>query len=225
MATFRPLVLVSGVPSELPANSDITGGAYQLNTITAGSGLAGGGTVGSNVRLDVELVPNASGLYFDGSERLGIDGSAVASGNAALTVGATALASGNAALSLGETALASGNAALGVATAALPLTGGTMAGPIVISGAGPASPGLRSNADSGLYGSGYYTGIAASGVGQLLIGPDGVAVEGSGIVIATSQTPATSSSPGRAGTIAWDSNYFYICVATNTWKRSDINIW
>jgi hypothetical protein len=175
--------------------------------------------------LDVELVPNASGLYFDGSNRLGIDGIAVASGNAALIVSATALASGNAALSLGETALSSGNAALGVATAALPLTGGTMAGPIVISGVGPASPGLQSNSDSGLYGSGYYTGISASGVGQLLVGPDGVAVEGSGIVIAISQTPATSSSPGRAGTIAWDSNYFYICVATNTWKRSDINIW
>jgi len=225
MATYRPLVLVSGVPSELPANADITGGAYQQNTITAGSGLAGGGTVGSNVRLDVELAANASGLYFDGSLRLGIDGSAVASGNAALTVGSTALASGNAALSLGANALASGNAGLAVATAALPLTGGTMAGPIVISGSNPLSPGIQSNANSGLYGSGQYTGIGATGVGRLLIGPDGVAVEGSGIVITTSRTPATSSSTGRAGTIAWDSNYLYICVATNTWKRSDINIW
>lgn len=211
MATYRPLVLVSGVPSELPANADITGGAYQLNTITAGSGLSGGGTVGSNVRLDVELVPNASGLYFDASSRLGIDGSAIASGNAAL--------------SLGTTALASGNAGLSVADSRLPLTGGTMSGPIVVSGATPAAPALRSNSNSGIYGSGNYTGVASNGISQILVGPDSVVVEGSGVVIAVSQTPASSSSPGRAGTIAWDSNYFYICTSTNTWKRSDINIW
>ena len=211
MATYRPLVLVSGIPSELPANSEITGGAYQLNTITAGSGLSGGGTVGSNVRLDVELVPNASGLYFDASNRLGIDGGAIASGNAAL--------------SLGTTALASGNAGLSVADSRLPLTGGTMSGPIVVSGATPATPALRSNSNSGIYGSGNYTGVASNGVSRILVGPDSVVVEGSGVVIAVSQTPASSSSPGRAGTIAWDSNYFYICTSTNTWKRSDINIW
>jgi len=35
-------------------------------------------------------------------------------------------------------------------------------------------------------------------------------------------TPSTkaANATGVAGQIAWDSNYIYICVATNTWKRS-----
>jgi hypothetical protein len=31
--------------------------------------------------------------------------------------------------------------------------------------------------------------------------------------------PASSGSTGVAGTIAFDSNYIYVCTATNTWKR------
>lgn len=37
--------------------------------------------------------------------------------------------------------------------------------------------------------------------------------------------PATSSSPGRKGDNAFDSNYFYVCVATNTWKRVALSTW
>ena len=31
--------------------------------------------------------------------------------------------------------------------------------------------------------------------------------------------PATSSSRGTVGQLAWDATYWYICTATNTWKR------
>lgn len=31
--------------------------------------------------------------------------------------------------------------------------------------------------------------------------------------------PATATSAGVAGNMAYDSSYFYICTATNTWKR------
>ena len=225
MAIYRPIVLVSGIPSELPAGSEITGGAYQLNTITAGSGLSGGGTISSSPRLDIELVPNASGLYFDGSSRLGDDGTSLASGLAALTVASTALASGNSALTVGATALASGNAALVVATNSLPLTGGTMSGPVTLSGYGPTSPALRSNADTGVYVSGFYVGISSSGIGQLLVGPDYVKTERDSFLIETSKTPASAGASGITGQISWDSNYLYVCVATNTWKRTDINTW
>lgn len=44
-------------------------------------------------------------------------------------------------------------------------------------------------------------------------------------VITTSITPATSSAPGIAGTIAWDANYIYVCIAANTWKRVAIATW
>jgi hypothetical protein len=40
-----------------------------------------------------------------------------------------------------------------------------------------------------------------------------------GNLILAAQTPATSSSAGTAGTFAYDSNYLYICIATNTWRR------
>lgn len=73
MTSRRPLVLISGSFSELPQNDTIVGAS-------------------------LSLVANPSGLYLDGAD-LGIDGSAIASGQAAQTTANTALASGNAALS------------------------------------------------------------------------------------------------------------------------------
>ncbi len=37
--------------------------------------------------------------------------------------------------------------------------------------------------------------------------------------------PATNSSSGVAGQIAYDNDYLYICVATNTWKRFPLLLW
>ena len=37
--------------------------------------------------------------------------------------------------------------------------------------------------------------------------------------------PASASAPGTAGQIAFDSDYFYRCVATNTWKRAALSTW
>lgn len=42
---------------------------------------------------------------------------------------------------------------------------------------------------------------------------------GDHIRIDTSQTPASSSASGTKGEIAYDSDYIYVCVATNSWKR------
>jgi hypothetical protein len=43
--------------------------------------------------------------------------------------------------------------------------------------------------------------------------------------IASGKAPATSSSAGVAGQIAWDENYVYVCTSTNTWKRSALTTW
>ncbi|MDC3266295.1 IPT/TIG domain-containing protein [bacterium] len=40
--------------------------------------------------------------------------------------------------------------------------------------------------------------------------------------INASNPPANSTSSGAAGTVAWDSNYFYVAVATDTWKKTPI---
>jgi hypothetical protein len=41
----------------------------------------------------------------------------------------------------------------------------------------------------------------------------------------SSTVPATSTDTGVTGQLAWDVNYFYICTATNTWKRTALSSW
>jgi|DEB0MinimDraft_3_1074331.scaffolds.fasta_scaffold374140_1 hypothetical protein len=72
MTSRRPLVLVSGTFSELPQGDSVAGAS-------------------------VTLAASPSGLIFVGAD-LGIDGVALASGEAAQVSANTALASGNAAL-------------------------------------------------------------------------------------------------------------------------------
>lgn len=59
---------------------------------------------------------------------------------------------------------------------------------------------------------------------QELVSP-GIDVNSSAIKIRSSFTPASSTDVGQAGTIAWDSNYIYVCVAQDTWKRVAIGTW
>lgn len=37
--------------------------------------------------------------------------------------------------------------------------------------------------------------------------------------------PATASSDGQKGEIAYDEQYIYICIGTNTWKRANLSTW
>jgi hypothetical protein len=89
MATRRPLVLASGVVSELFPGDTVFGA--QAGTLTAGSGLAGGGDLSTNQRVDVSLAAAPSGLIFVGN-RLGLDGAAQRTADIALASGNAALA-------------------------------------------------------------------------------------------------------------------------------------
>lgn len=84
MTLRKPLVVISGAVSQLPPNDTIEGASVS-SIATAGSGLTGGGLIATDFRFDISLAPNPSGLIFVG-DSLGIDGSALASGNAALAV-------------------------------------------------------------------------------------------------------------------------------------------
>lgn len=72
----------------------------------------------------------------------------------------------------------------------------------------------------------YSTDVSVSGTDKL-IGTDAdssnatknYTVQSIADYVVTSSVPSTSSSTGRAGQIAYDSTYIYICVATDTWKR------
>jgi hypothetical protein len=122
MVARRPVVVISGQRTELPPGDNIAG--VTAGTLTAGSGLDGGGSLSNTTVTNVSLAPNASGLIFVDNKYLALDGAAqrtaataISSGNYALSVSPVALASGLAGSSLAATALASGNAALSAISA------------------------------------------------------------------------------------------------------------
>ena len=52
-----------------------------------------------------------------------------------------------------------------------------------------------------------------------------VSTSGDSLRIDTAKTPSSASDTGTTGQIAWDSNYIYVCTATDTWKRTSIATW
>lgn len=48
-------------------------------------------------------------------------------------------------------------------------------------------------------------------------------VNGSTIRVRQNRTPASSAEACQKGEIAWDGSYLYVCVATDTWKRSSLS--
>ena len=75
------------------------------------------------------------------------------------------------------------------------------------------------------------TGNALSTAGALLLdvrnnGVSKHAVDLNGNIIEkVPTTPASATAAGVQGTICWDADYVYVCVATNTWKRSALGSW
>lgn len=50
-------------------------------------------------------------------------------------------------------------------------------------------------------------------------------IAGRGLRIMAPVVPATAASTGVAGDVAWDASFLYVCVATNTWKRTALTTW
>ena len=50
-------------------------------------------------------------------------------------------------------------------------------------------------------------------------------LSGNTIIISNPKTPSSSSDTGIQGQIAWDDNFIYVCISTNTWKRTAILTW
>jgi len=53
----------------------------------------------------------------------------------------------------------------------------------------------------------------------------GLDINGKLLRLRTAKTPANAGDTGNAGEICWDSNYLYVCVGINTWKRVALNTW
>lgn len=65
-------------------------------------------------------------------------------------------------------------------------------------------------------------GVPSVSVGGVLYAPSaliGLGMTVGGALILETDIPASSSASGTQGSITWDNNYIYICVATDTWKR------
>ena len=50
-------------------------------------------------------------------------------------------------------------------------------------------------------------------------------INGNQLRIRDSFTPSSATATGNKGEICYDSNYMYVCVATNTWKRAALASW
>lgn len=93
----------------------------------------------------------------------------------------------------------------------------------ILADAGTTSlPGVAFNGDSD-------TGMCASGANELTLATAGTVrvqlntsrpIFNYNVVnINTSKTPASAGATGTLGDFCWDSSYFYICTASNTWRR------
>lgn len=209
------------VPNAALANSSVTlsGTANQIQ-------VSGGGTLSLGGTATLSL-PNSVALGVAGSS----SGSLVLSG---ATSGATSIrpsaAAGNWSITLppssgsagqflqtdgtGNTSWASASGAItGLATNALPrATSSTALGNSSISDNGTTvsitEPMAISSGATNAIGIGTTTPAAA------------LDINSNSLIIEIAQTPASSSAACTTGTLAWDANYLYVCVASNSWRRS-----
>jgi hypothetical protein len=75
---------------------------------------------------------------------------------------------------------------------------------------------------------------AVLGTKNLIAGPGILASDANGNAVISADTtlvglhvtvPQTSGAACQAGAWSYDSNYFYVCVGTNTWRRSALSSW
>lgn len=67
--------------------------------------------------------------------------------------------------------------------------------------------------------------VADSRHAFLVDGSERFAVEDTGVILKAVTAPSSASDTGTTGQVVWDSNYIYVCVAANTWKRVAIATW
>ena len=103
---------------------------------------------------------------------------------------------------------------------------------LMIHGTGPA--GLRLTASggpitftTGAGGTGEYARFTSGKLGIATgASPTAVLDVNSDIFrLRTAKTPSSAGDTGNTGDICWDTDYIYVCVNTNTWKRTPISTW
>ena len=67
--------------------------------------------------------------------------------------------------------------------------------------------------------------INLNGANTILINSTSVSVLTSLSIANTTNAPSSASDTGTTGQVRIDSDYIYVCVATDTWKRVAISTW
>jgi hypothetical protein len=62
-------------------------------------------------------------------------------------------------------------------------------------------------------------GVVGTSTGNLVLNPAG------SVVVKNGAVPGSATATGVAGQVAWDGSFLYICVATNTWRRTAHATW
>jgi hypothetical protein len=92
-----------------------------------------------------------------------------------------------------------------------------------------SAPSLRftSDGNTGVYRVGEdQLGVATGGVLRATVDASGNLVLATGrLIVSVSSPPASATATGTTGSIAWDTNFFYVAVATNTWRRVALSTW
>jgi hypothetical protein len=101
--------------------------------------------------------------------------------------------------------------------AASAVTGPT--GPAGVGSTGPTGAASTVAGPTGSTGPAGVSITGPTGPASMVTGPTGPAGAGGGGSFSWASVPASSSSSGTAGQIAYDSDAFYVCTATNTWRR------
>lgn len=93
---------------------------------------------------------------------------------------------------------------------------------LIAGGNASAEGGANSGSDFGIYA--YADNGASLGLPFSINRATGlVTLSADGIVIQNGKSPASKTATGTKGTICYDGDYIYVCVATNTWKRVAIS--
>lgn len=87
------------------------------------------------------------------------------------------------------------------------LFGSTMSAGYVVYLSGDGVEAFRTDPSGNLL-----VGTSTTGASKLVVADDSIQVN-------TAKTPASASATGTTGQIAWDASYFYVCTASNTWRR------
>jgi hypothetical protein len=111
------------------------------------------------------------------------------------------------------------------ASGTMPLNNGTAAAPSLYF-SGDTNTGIfQLTADSLQITAGGATALSVASTGVTIASSQPFTVSGGTFRLSTGNAPASAGATGGAGQIGWDTDYIYVCTATNTWKRAALSTW